>query len=60
MDIPVLMFAALLLILLSQRWVRDALMEAINNFRGGPPTAMHPSPSNDALLLRRRSRKVED
>jgi hypothetical protein len=38
----------------------NALMEAINNFRGGPPTPMHPSPSNDAALLRKRIRKVEN
>jgi hypothetical protein len=50
---------ALLVILCSQRRFQDALIEAINNFRGGPPTAMHPSPSNDGALLRRRSRKSE-
>ena len=32
----------------------EALRNAMDNFRGGPPTAMHPSPSNDAALLRRR------
>jgi hypothetical protein len=41
-----------------RRWMLDALIEAINNFRGGPPTPMHPSPVNDAALLRRRARKV--
>jgi hypothetical protein len=46
--------------LLFRRSLLDALIEAINNFRGGPPTAMHPSPSNDAALLRRRARKAED
>ena len=45
--------------LLFRRSVLDALIEAINNFRGGPPTPMHPSPANDAALLRKRARKVE-
>lgn len=45
--------------LLFRRSMLDALIEAINNFRGGPPTPMHPSPANDAALLRRRARKVE-
>jgi hypothetical protein len=43
-----------------RRWMLDALIEAINNFRGGPPTPMHPSPANDGALLRRRSRKTEN
>jgi hypothetical protein len=51
---------ALLVILCFQRRLRDALIEAINNFRGGPPTAMHPSPSDDSALLRRKSRKSEN
>ena len=51
---------ALLVILCFQRRLLDALIEAIDNFRGGPPTAMHPSPSDDAALLRRKSRKTEN
>lgn len=51
---------ALLVILCFQRRLLDALIEAINNFRGGPPTAMHPSPSNDGALLRRKFRKSQD
>jgi hypothetical protein len=51
---------ALLVILCFQRRLLDALIEAIDNFRGGPPTAMHPSPSNDGALLRRKSRKSEN
>jgi hypothetical protein len=47
-----------------RRWMLDALIEGINdffnNFRGGPPTPMHPSPADDAALLRRRPRKVEN
>jgi hypothetical protein len=50
---------ALLVILCFQRRLLDAVIEAINNFRGGPPTAMHPSPANDSALLRRGSRKGE-
>ncbi len=50
--------AGVLMILRSQHWLLDAVIEAINNRRGGPPTAMHPSPSNDGALLRRRRRKM--
>jgi hypothetical protein len=50
---------ALLVTLCFQRWLLDALIEAINSFRGGPPTPMHPSPADDGALLRRRSRKSE-
>jgi hypothetical protein len=36
-------------------WMLDALVEAIDKFRGGgPPTPMHPLPSNDGALLRRK------
>jgi hypothetical protein len=52
--------AALLVTLCFQRRLLDALIEAINNFRGGPPTAMHPSPADDGALLRRPSRKSEN
>jgi hypothetical protein len=51
---------ALLVTLCRQRWLLDAVIEAINNFRGGPPTAMHPSPADDSALLRKRSRKTEN
>lgn len=48
-------FAGLLLLILLQRRVRDALLEGIHNFRGGPPTTpMHPLPANDGVLLGRR------
>ena len=43
-----------------RRWMLDALIEEINNFLGGPPTPMHPSPADDGALLRRRSRKIEN
>jgi hypothetical protein len=55
-----LVLAAFLLHLLFQRRLLDAFIEEMNNFRGGPPTAMHPSPSDDRLLLRRPSRKIDD
>jgi hypothetical protein len=42
-----------------RRWMLDALIEELNNFRGGPPTPMHPSPADDGALVRRRSRKIE-
>lgn len=52
---------AALVILCFRRWrLLEALIEEIDNRRGGPPTAMHPSPSNDGALLRRRSRKIEN
>ena len=45
--------------LLSRRGMLDALIDGIHeiadNFRGGPPTPMHPSPADDAALLRKRS-----
>ena len=56
--ISLLIFVAIAA-LFFRRWMVDALIEAINNFRGGPPTPMHPSPSNDAALLRKRSRQNE-
>lgn len=60
----VLLIFAALPVLLFRRWMLDALIEGIddivNSFRGGPPTPMHPSPANDAGLLRRRRRKVEN
>ena len=49
-----LLFGGATAILVSQRSLWDALIEEIKNFRGGPPTAMHPSPANDGALLRRR------
>ena len=49
-------------VLVFRRRLRDWLSENIddfwNNFGGGPPRPMHPSPANDGALLRRRSRKI--
>jgi hypothetical protein len=58
--ILLLVLMAVTVILFLQRSLREAVIEAINNFRGGPPTTMHPSPSDDSVLLRRRSRKTGD
>jgi hypothetical protein len=57
-----LLFLGAAVALLSRRWMLDALIEGIHeiadHFRGGPPTPMHPSPADDAALLRKRSRKT--
>jgi hypothetical protein len=34
-------------------WIR-VMNGFANNFRGGPPTGMHPIPADDTLLLRKR------
>ena len=47
---------SLILVLVYRRSLLDALIEGIENFRGGPPTAMHPSPVNDSALLRKRAK----
>ena len=52
--VEVFLAGALLLAIFGRRKFIDELIEALNNFRGGPPTPMHPSPANDAELLRRR------
>lgn len=43
-----------------RRGLLDAFIEAMNNFRGGPPTPRHPLPADDGILLRRRPRKSEN
>ena len=51
------LFALLLVVVFTQRWLRDAIIEALRNFRGGPPTGPHPSPADDGfVVLRRRVR----
>jgi hypothetical protein len=37
--------------------VARAIEALIDQFRGGPPTPMHPSPAGDHEYLRRRSRE---
>lgn len=56
-SILALVLAVSLMILLFNRWMIDAVIEALHNFRGGGPTPMHPSPVNDGALLRKRFRK---
>ena len=57
----ILLLATLLVVFLFRRWrLLDALIEELNNFRGGPRTPMHPSPANDGALLRKRSRRIEN
>ena len=52
---------ASLVIFFFQRWrLLAALIEEINNLRGGPRTPMHPCPADDGALLRRRSRRIEN
>ncbi len=51
------LLAASLILLCFRPSLLDVLIEAINNFRGGPPRPMHPSPVNDGPLLRRRVRR---
>jgi len=48
------LFALMLVVMFTRRWLREAIIEALQNFRGGPPTGPHPSPADDAFLLRRR------
>ena len=52
---------ALLVIFFFQRWrLLAALIEEINNLRGGPRTPMHPRPADDGALLRRLSRRIDN
>ncbi len=64
MNVPTILVSASILsgmaVLFLRRDLLEKLIEALNNFRGGPPTAMHPSPADDGRLLRRRARKVGD
>jgi hypothetical protein len=56
----VTVFALLTLLLPSMRNVLiEAFNEYGNNFRGGPPTPMHPSPADNAALLRGRRSKQD-
>jgi hypothetical protein len=56
-DIAVQIFALALLVLCYR--YRVTIIEAIQSFRGGPPTN-HPSPVNDAFLLGKRRRRSEN
>ena len=53
---PVIFVAAGLIVLFkNHRQIQEALENFRDNFRGGPPTAMHPSPAGDDALLRHRA-----
>jgi hypothetical protein len=55
-----LALVACVAILCFKRQMVEALVEAIDRFRGGgPPTPMHPSPAGDDALLRIRSKRLE-
>jgi hypothetical protein len=49
-----LILVAIFVALLFQGSVLEALLEGINNFRGGPPTPRHPLPADDNVILRRK------
>jgi hypothetical protein len=52
-----LILLAIFVALLFQGSVLQAIIQAITNFRGGPPTPRHPLPADDgAILSRKRSR----
>ena len=59
-DARVLLFAAGLLVVGLWPGVLRAVAEALENFRGGPPTGPHPSPANDGALLAKGSRRQPD
>ena len=56
-EILTLLCGLMMAILFLRRSSIDALIEIIenftNNFPGGPPIPMHPSPTDDGALLRR-------
>jgi hypothetical protein len=53
-----LILLAIFVALLFQGSVLEAILEAINNFRGGPPAPRHPLPADDGAILRRRRFRV--
>jgi hypothetical protein len=54
-----LVLVASFVALLFQRSVIDALIEAMENFRGGGPrTPRHPLPADDGAIVRRRRSRV--
>ena len=57
-SVALFLIASAIIALSFKSWMLDALIEAINRFRGGgPPSPMHPLPSNDGALLRRKRTK---
>lgn len=64
MDTGILIFWVLfglaMATLATQRWMLDALIDAINRFgSGGPRTPMHPSPAGDVAFLKKPSLKAK-
>jgi hypothetical protein len=63
-DVSVVLFAVAMTIMLFRRGTVQMLIEQIENFtgnfRGGPPTPMHPLPSDDRRFLLRRAHKNRD
>jgi hypothetical protein len=63
-NISIALFCAAMAMILFGRGAVQMLMESIENisgnFRGGPPTPMHPLPSDDRRLLLRHTRKSRD
>jgi hypothetical protein len=53
-DMIRLILVAMFVALLFQGSLVKALLEAINNFRGGPPTPRHPLPVDDGAIVRRK------
>ena len=51
---------AILLFAFFGRTLLDPIIDALNDFKGGPPTPMHPSPCGDAALLRKRLRTIRE
>jgi hypothetical protein len=49
-----LILMAVFVVLLFQGSVLEALLEANNNFPGGPPTPRHPMPADDIVIVRRK------
>ena len=53
----VAIFAVSVAVLITRRGFMDALIDAIQNFRGGPP-GMHPMPADDKFLILRRHKRA--
>jgi len=53
-----MILTAIFVAFLFQGSVLELILQAIKNFRGGPPTPRHPLPANDGAILRRRRLRV--
>ena len=54
-----LILVAIFVGFLFQGSVLAAIVEAINNFRGGPPTPRHPLPADDGAILFQGARGLQ-